>query len=137
VAIHIEPFSYARASLEKPEPRLLVWAVGVVVPAAGALVESTGRTAGDHRPAIVIRLRCSREADQIVFNVVQHAVELPAAWLARPFDIAWPIRHGASALTQLQAAKKVAQSHGGTLDVTAAEGGTSFVMEVPVVVAGA
>jgi nitrogen-specific signal transduction histidine kinase len=137
VALHIDAVSDARASMVKADTRLLVSALGGLVSAAGALVESTGRTAGDHRPAIVIRLRCSREADQIVFNVVQHAVELPAAWLARPFDIAWPIRHGASALTQLQAAKKVAQSHGGTLDVTAAEGGTSFVMEVPVVVAGA
>jgi len=68
--------------------------------------------------------------------VLQQSVELPGAWLARPFEIAWPIRNGAGALTQLQAARCVAQSHGGTLDVTAVDGGTSFVLEMPTVAPG-
>jgi nitrogen-specific signal transduction histidine kinase len=135
VVLHIDAASDARATTVKADTRLFVSALSALVSAAGALVESTGRS-NDNRPAIPLRLRCTREADHIAFGVTQHAVELPAAWLARPFDIAWPIRNGASALTQLQAARKVAQSHGGTLDVAAAEGGTSFVMEIPIVVAG-
>ena len=64
-------------------------------------------------------------------------MELPAAWLARPFDIAWPIRDGASALSQLQAARKIAQSHSGELDVDGAEDGTVFTLTLPVAVSHA
>jgi ParB-like chromosome segregation protein Spo0J len=135
VVLHIDAASDARATMVKADTRLFVSALSALVSAAGALVDSTGRS-NDNRPAIPLRLRCSREADQVAFRVTQHAVELPAAWLARPFDIAWPIRNGAGALTQLQAARKVAQNHGGTLDVAATEAGTSFVMEIPIVVAG-
>jgi nitrogen-specific signal transduction histidine kinase len=133
VALHIDASSDARATMVKADARLLVSALSALVSAASALVESTGRVASDNRPAIAIRLRCTRETDHIAFSVTQHVVELPAAWLARPFDIAWPIRNGASALTQLLAARKIAQNHGGAVDVTAAEGGTSFVLDVPVV----
>jgi ParB-like chromosome segregation protein Spo0J len=135
VALHIDASSDARSTIIKADARLLVCALSGLVSAAGALVESTGRGGPDNRPAIPIRLRCARDADRMVLTVTQQAVELPAAWLARPFDIAWPIRTGGTALTQLQAARKVAQSHAGTLDVTAADGGTSFVTEVPVVTA--
>jgi signal transduction histidine kinase len=140
IALNIDAGSDARATMIKADARLLACALTALTSAATALVESAAvpRVTGDNRPAATIRLRCAlqpdqRHPDQIVFSVTQQAVELPAAWLARPFDIAWPIRNGATALTQLQAARKVAQSHGGTVDVTASDGGTSFSLEVPTV----
>jgi light-regulated signal transduction histidine kinase (bacteriophytochrome) len=78
-----------------------------------------------------ILVRVTREGERFVLSVMQSAVELPAAWLARPFEIAWPIRDGASTLSQLQAARKIAQSHGGDLHVESADGGTAFVLTLP------
>jgi ParB-like chromosome segregation protein Spo0J len=139
IALHIDAGSDVRATMIKADARLLVCALTALASAAMALVESvsTARGTSDNRPAATIRLRCELQTDQILFSVTQQAVELPAAWLARPFEIAWPIRNGATALTQLQAARKVALSHGGTLDVTETDGGTSFSLEVPAVIAGA
>jgi ParB-like chromosome segregation protein Spo0J len=139
IALHIDASSDARATMIKADARLLVCALTALASAAMALIESVAaaRATADNRPAANIRLRCELQSDQILFSVTQQAVELPAAWLARPFEIAWPIRNGSTALTQLQAARKVAQSHGGTLDVTATDGGTSFNLEMPTVIAGA
>ena len=58
-------------------------------------------------------------------------VEVPAVWLGRAFDIAWPIRDGASALIRLQAARKIAQAHGGDLEVSAIDRGTAFLLTIP------
>jgi ParB/RepB/Spo0J family partition protein len=139
VALQIDAASDVRATMLKADARLLVSALTALASAATALVESVSgaRAMGDNRPAATIRLRCSLEGEQIAFSVTQQMVELPAAWLARPFDIAWPIRNGATALTQLQAARKVAQSHGGSVDVTGTDGGTSFTLELPAVSAAA
>jgi ParB-like chromosome segregation protein Spo0J len=139
IALQIDAASEARATMVKADARLVICALSALASAATALVESTAapRGAADGRPAATIRLRCSLQTDQILFSVIQQSVELPAAWLARPFEIAWPIRNGTAALTQLQAARKVAQGHGGSLEVTAIDGGTSFALEMPIVGASA
>ena len=139
IVLHIDATADARATMIKADGRFIVFALSGLVAAAAALVESAsgGRSAADNRPATAIRLRCAQDGQQITFSVTQQSVELPGAWLARPFEIAWPIRNGASALTQLQASRCVAQSHGGTLDVTPVDGGTSFVLEMPTVAPGA
>ncbi len=68
---------------------------------------------------------------QTTFHVSQTIVEVPAVWLGRAFDIAWPIRDGASALIRLQAARKIAQAHGGDLEVSAIDRGTAFLLTIP------
>jgi hypothetical protein len=133
VALSIEAPSEIRSTAIKADLRLLVTAVSGLTAATAALIESTGnRSHGEARVATAVRVRVTREAGRLVLSVLQSVVELPAAWLARPFDIAWPIRDGASALSQLQAARKIAQSHGGDLDVDSAEGGTVFSLRLPI-----
>jgi ParB-like chromosome segregation protein Spo0J len=139
IALHIDATADARTTMIKADSRFIVSALSGLVAAATALVDSAGggRSATDNRPGTSIRLRCVQDRQQITFSVTQQSVELPAAWLARPFEIAWPIRNGATALTQLQAARCVAQNHGGTLDVAAVDEGTSFVLEMPTISPGA
>ena len=64
-------------------------------------------------------------------EVVQRSIEPPAAWLARPFDIAWPIRHGGASLVRLQMARKIAHAHAGDLDLHAIPDGTAFRLTLP------
>ena len=133
IALSIDATSDVRTVTIKADVRLLVTAVSGLTAATAALIESTGsRAHGDARVATAVRVRVTREGERLVLSVAQSAVELPGAWLARPFDIAWPIRDGASALSQLQAARKIAHSHGGDLDVNSAEGGTVFSLTLPI-----
>jgi hypothetical protein len=133
VALSIDAPSEIRSTTIKADLRLIVTAVSGLTAATAALIESTGnRPHGEARVATAVRVRVTREGDRLALSVLQSVVELPAAWLARPFDIAWPIRDGASALSQLQAARKIAQSHGGDLDVDSAEGGTVFSLRLPI-----
>jgi nitrogen-specific signal transduction histidine kinase len=135
VVLSIDAPAEVRSTIIKADVRLIVTAVSGLTAATAALIESTGfRAQGEARVATAVRVRVARESDRLVLSVLQSAVELPAAWLARPFDIAWPIRDGASALSHLQAARKIAQSHGGDLDVDSAEGGTVFTLTLPIAV---
>ena len=61
----------------------------------------------------------------------QTAVDFPGAWLARPFEIAWPIRDGASVLSRLQAARKIAHAHGGDVEMEASGEGSTFALSIP------
>ena len=135
ISLHVDASADVRASLLKADVRLLATALAGLVGATAALVDSAiahTRTHGEPRTGVPVRLRVAIDGGQVWLNVVQNAVDLPSAWLARPFDIAWPIRDGAAALTQLQAARKVAQAHGGDLEMTAVEGGTTLSMRLPI-----
>lgn len=137
IVLTIDAPSDVRSTMIKVDVRLVVTAVSALASATAALIDATGggnRVHGDSKVASAILVRVTREGERFILSVMQSAVELPAAWLARPFDIAWPIREGASALSQLQAARKIAQSHGGDLDVDSAEGGTVFTLTLPVAV---
>jgi hypothetical protein len=133
IVLHVDATSDVRAAMMKADTRLLVCALTGLTAATAALVDATsavGRSPGE-RSAAAVRIRVTREDDVLVVSVAQHAVELPAAWLARPFEIAWPIRDGATALSQLQAARKIAQAHGGDLQVDGVDGGTVLAMRLP------
>lgn len=133
VFLSIDATPEIRSTTIKADLRLIVTAVSGLTAATAALIESTGNRAhGDARVVTAVRVRVTRDSDRLVLSVLQSVVELPAAWLARPFDIAWPIRDGASALSQLQAARKIAQSHGGDLVLDSADGGTMFSLTLPV-----
>lgn len=137
IVLTIDAPSDVRSTMIKVDVRLVVTAVSALASATAALIDATGggnRVHGDSKVTSAILVRVTREGERFILSVMQSAVELPAAWLARPFDIAWPIREGASALSQLQAARKIAQSHGGDLDVDSAEGGTVFTLTLPVAV---
>ena len=135
IGLHVDASPEARGTLLKADVRLLTTGLVGLIAAAASLLESAGVGARVHADAFVasvVRLRCIRQPDAITLSVSQGSIELPTAWLARPFDIAWPIRGGATSLTQLRAARKIAQAHGGTLDVESADGGTAFVLSLPV-----
>jgi nitrogen-specific signal transduction histidine kinase len=138
IALTIDAPSDVSSAAIKADVRLLTTAISALTATAAALVEATGqRSHGDAKPPTAILVRVTREGERFVLSVMQSAVELPAAWLARPFDIAWPIRDGASILSQLQAARKIAQSHGGDLHVDSTAGGTVFMLTLPIVVTAA
>ena len=135
VIMTIDAPADVRSTTIKADVRLLVTAVSALTSAAAALIEATlgsHRAQGDLKNAAAILVRVTREGERFVLSVMQSTVQLPAAWLARPFDIAWPIRDGASTLSQLQAARKIAQTHGGDLHVDSAEGGTVFTLALPI-----
>jgi len=67
----------------------------------------------------------------VSFVVRQTTIDFPGAWLARPFDIAWPIRDGASVLSRLQAARKIAHAHGGDVEMEASDEGSTFTLSIP------
>jgi nitrogen fixation/metabolism regulation signal transduction histidine kinase len=134
IILHVDASSDTRATMLKADARLLAAALAGLVGATAALVDATSgqsRTPGEPRTGVPVRLRVSIDNGEVWLNVVQNAVDLPSAWLARPFDIAWPIRDGAAALTQLQAARKIAQAHGGDLELTGSDGGTTVSMRLP------
>lgn len=137
IAMSIDAPSDVRSTTIKADVRLLVTAVSALTSAAAALIDATGgsyRAQGDAKVPAAVLVRVTREGERFVLSVLQSVVELPAAWLARPFDIAWPIRDGAATLSQLQAARKIAQTHGGDLHVDSAEGGTIFTLALPIAV---
>jgi hypothetical protein len=112
------------------DAQLLAGGIGAGMSAAAALVESSA--AASSRADIPIRLAVAASPGRrVTISVSQECVELPVAWLARPFDIAWPIKAGGAVLTRLQAARRIAHVHGGDADMTAAAGGTIFTMTLP------
>jgi hypothetical protein len=109
------------------DPGLLAGTLSSLAGVAASLIDvAAGR---DTAPAVLTA--AADGPDAIAFTVAQTAAAVPSAWLARPFEIAWPVRDGASLLVQLQAARRLAQAHGGDVRIDAADGGTAFVLSVP------
>ena len=127
--IHLES---PEALLVNGDAQLLASAVGALVAATASLVESAAmqpRSAGSH---LTVSLSVSADPHGSVrFLVAQVNIDPPSAWLARPFEIAWPISSGASLLSRLQAARKIAHAHGGDIRMEPVEVGSAFVLTMP------
>ena len=138
IDLRLEVDSAAHACAVKGDAQRLADALCVLISATTSLVESTEatgapRTEGELPAATVITVEVTARPSQAVrFSVSQQAVEVPAAWLARPFEIAWPVRAGSATLTRLQAARKIAHAHGGDIEVEGAAGSTSLTMTIPI-----
>lgn len=137
IALHVDVAADARAAVITADARLLATGVSALVSATASVVESAGpaRRGSDAAPATIVRLRCARAIRHLELWIAQNAVELPDAWLGRPFDVAWPVRNGVATLTQLRAARRIAEAHGGHLTAERRDEATGFVMALPVMAA--
>jgi len=110
------------------DERLLTTAVGGVLAAVRALVEDRGDTA-----RITITLAPRVDTANRTVEISQSAVRVPVAAYARIFDPTWAAHPaGATAALQLAAARRIAEAHGGALEVAATDrGGCRFSLSVP------
>lgn len=110
------------------DERLLTTAVGGVLAAVRALVEDRGDAA-----RITITLAPRVDTATRTVEITQSAVRLPIATHARFFDPTWAAHPaGATAALQLAAARRIAEAHGGALEVAATDGGgCRFSLSVP------
>jgi len=110
------------------DERLLTTAVGGVLAAVRALVEDRGDTA-----RITITLAPRADTANRTVEISQSAVRVPIAAHARFFDPTWTAHPaGATAALQLAAARRIAEAHGGALEVAATDsGGCRFSLSVP------
>jgi signal transduction histidine kinase len=136
IDLQMEVDPVAHASAVKGDAQRLADAICALISATASLVESAEltippQTEGGPFPRTVITVEVTALSQRVRFLVSQHAVEVPAAWLARPFDIAWPVKGGAATLTRLQVARKIAHAHGGDIEVEGTAGSTSFTLSLP------
>ena len=114
------------------DAQLLASAVGALVAATASLVESVSAPPGNAGPHLTVSLGASADSrGSVRFLVTQTSIDPPNAWLARPFDIAWPISSGASLLSRLLAARKIAHAHGGDIRMEPVDVGSAFVLTMP------
>lgn len=108
--------------LVRGDEQLLAIAVAGMVSGVHATVE---RVSG-----ALLRVAVSAGPDEGTARVAvsQGIVSMPAAWRLRFFDMAWPDRPGGMSVgAGLAAARRVAQLHGGTLQLDALEPGGCIV----------
>ena len=121
------------------DPHLLSDAISNLVAVAASLLEQPQAPAlpayarSRMQDAAVVLATAAEPHGGVTFSVTQTVIDVPAAWLARPFEIAWPTPGGASALVRLQAARRVAQAHGGDVQIETASSGTLFALTLPIV----
>ncbi len=110
------------------DERLLTTAVGGVLAAVRALIEDRGETA-----RITITLAPRVDTANRTVEISQSAVRVPVAAHARFFDPTWAAHPaGATAALQLAAARRIAEAHGGALDLAATDsGGCRFSLSLP------
>lgn len=81
------------------------------------------------------RLTASAKSDgRVVFTASQEAITVPDAWIARTFEVAWPIASAAASnFVLVRAAQRISHLHGGQTSAASIESGTSLSMTLPVV----
>jgi C4-dicarboxylate-specific signal transduction histidine kinase len=110
----------------RADEQLLGVALAGVVSAVHVLVERV--------PAATVQVKVSRGPDDVVkVEVSQDVVTLPPASRARFFDIEWPGRPGGVSVgARVAAARRIAEWHGGSVQLAAAErGGCAVTMTIP------
>jgi signal transduction histidine kinase len=101
------------------DERLLTAAVGSILAAVRALVEDRGDAS-----RVVVTLAPRADTANRTLAITQTAVRLPASAHARFFDPSWTDHPaGATAALLLAAAHRIAEAHGGALELAAVDGG--------------
>jgi len=98
---------------------------------AGLVMATTGLVGERGGPAM---LSVTIKQDRVSFTCSQSSLSVPDAWIERTFDASWPsatIPVGTLAL--MQAAKRIAELHGGQAQAAALGEGTSFTVLLPLV----
>ena len=64
-------------------------------------------------------------------TIAREGLSVPPDWVAAAFEEAWPVGAGLTALAFLQAARRVAEWHGGCARATSASQGTTLSISLP------
>ncbi len=106
------------------DEQLLGIALAGLVSAVQALVERV------HGARVRVQVSGSRDAVRV--RVGQELASLPPAWHSRFFDMGWPERPGGVSVgARLAAARRVAELHGGKVQLSTSEHGCSLTLTVP------
>jgi hypothetical protein len=106
------------------DEQLLSIALAGLVSAVHALVERA--------PGARVRVRIERVRESVRVTVSQDVVSLPPASRTRFFDMAWPQRPGGvSAGARLAAARRVAELHGGKVQLSSSDRGCALTLTLP------
>jgi signal transduction histidine kinase len=102
--------------------------------AVAGLIMATAGIVGEHGgPAILV---ASVKQDRVLFAVSQTSLSVPDSWVQRTFESAWPSAMSPTGnLALIQAAKRIAEMHGGDVAASSLEEGTLFSLSLPLVVA--
>jgi hypothetical protein len=66
--------------------------------------------------------------------VSQTSLSVPDSWVSRTFEAAWPAATSPAAnLALMQAARRIAELHGGQASAASIDNGTSFTVTLPLV----
>ncbi len=110
------------------DERLLTTAVGSVLSAVRVLVEDRGDAS-----RVTVGLAPRVDTTTRTVEIAQSAVRVPLAAYARFFDAAWTAHPaGPAGAVLLAAARRIAEAHGGALELSALDGGgCRFLLSVP------
>jgi ParB-like chromosome segregation protein Spo0J len=112
------------ASVRGDEELLAAAVAGLVMATAGLVGERGG-------PAT---LSVTAKQDRVSFACSQSSLSVPESWIERTFDAAWPSATiPAGTLALMQAAKRIAELHGGQAQAASLGDGTSFTLVLPLV----
>ena len=100
--------------------------------AVAGLVMATAGLVGDRGgPAV---LTASTKQDRVLFAVSQTSLSVPDSWVERTFDAPWPVAASPLGnLSLMQAAKRIAELHGGQASASSNGDGTTFTITLPLV----
>jgi signal transduction histidine kinase len=118
-------FEGVRDAAVRGDEELLASAVaGLVMATAGLVGERGGPAAID----------VSAKQDRVVFAVSQTSLSVPDSWIERTFEAPWPAAAAPGGnLSLMQAAKRIAELHGGQTSASSNGEGTVFTITLPLV----
>ena len=118
-------FEGVRDAAVRGDEELLASAVAGLVMATAGLVGERGGPA---------TLTASAKQDRVFFAVSQTSLSVPDSWVERTFDAPWPAAASPLGnLSLMQAAKRIAELHGGQASASSNDDGTTFTIALPLV----
>lgn len=118
-------FDGARDAAVRGDEELLASAVAGLVMATAGLVGERGGPAA---------ITASARQDRVYFSVAQTSLSVPDSWIERTFDAPWPATAAPLGnLSLMQAAKRIAELHGGQASAASTGEGTTFTIALPLV----
>jgi signal transduction histidine kinase len=114
-----------RDAAVRGDEELLGSAVAALVMATAGLIGERGGPAS---------LTASTRQDRVYFAVSQTSLSVPDLWVERTFESPWPAAASPLGnLSLMQAAKRIAELHGGQASASSNGEGTTFTIALPLV----
>ena len=118
-------FEGARDAAVRGDEELLASAVAGLVMATAGLVGERGGPAA---------INVSAKQDRVIFAVSQTSLSVPDSWIERTFEAPWPAAAAPGGnLSLMQAARRIAELHGGQASASTNGEGTIFTIMLPLV----